>query len=112
MWGCILSVAMSAGHPDLVSLFTEWRAFQKPKVVNGVPDYTPAAMARQHGELEEYRRRLATLDSRGWPVWQQVDYQIVRAEMNGLDFDHRVLRPWAQRRNTSGADARGRPRRR
>ena len=26
---------------------------------------------------------------------QQVDYHVVRAEMNGLDFDHRVLRPWA-----------------
>jgi hypothetical protein len=24
-----------------------------------------------------------------------VDWHIVRAEMNGLDFDHRVLRPWA-----------------
>jgi hypothetical protein len=24
-----------------------------------------------------------------------VDYHVVRAEMNGLDFDHRVLRPWA-----------------
>ena len=94
MWACILSVAMSAGRPDLVALFTEWRAFQTPKVVNGVPDYTPAAMARQHGELEEYRRRLASLDPRAWPVWQQVDYQIVRAEMNGLDFDYRVLRPW------------------
>ncbi len=26
---------------------------------------------------------------------QQVDYHLVRAEMNGLDFDHRVLEPWA-----------------
>jgi hypothetical protein len=24
-----------------------------------------------------------------------VDYHVVRAEMNGLDFDHRVLKPWA-----------------
>jgi len=96
MWACTLLLALAAGHADLVSLFTEWRAFQKPKIVNGVPDYTPAAMARQHGELEEYRRRLEALDSRTWPVWQQVDYQIVRAEMNGLDFDHRVLRPWAR----------------
>jgi hypothetical protein len=27
-------------------------------------------------------------------VAQQVDWHLVRAEMNGLDFDHRVLRPW------------------
>jgi hypothetical protein len=25
-----------------------------------------------------------------------VDYHVVRAEMNGLDFDHRVLRPWSR----------------
>jgi hypothetical protein len=27
-------------------------------------------------------------------VNQQVDWHLVRAEMNGLEFDHRVLRPW------------------
>ena len=32
--------------------------------------------------------------SAGWPIPQQVDYYIVRAEMSGLDFDHRVLKPW------------------
>ena len=31
-----------------------------------------------------------------WPIAQQVDYQLVRAEMNGLDFDLRVLKPWAR----------------
>jgi uncharacterized protein (DUF885 family) len=96
MWVSILSAALAAGHADLVSFFAEWRAFQKPRVVNGVPDYTPAAMARQHAELEKYQKRLASLDPRAWPVPQQVDYHIVRAEMNGLDFDHRVLRPWAR----------------
>ena len=39
--------------------------------------------------------RLAAIDPSGWPIPQQVDYHVVRAEMNGLDFDHRVLRPWA-----------------
>src|SRR3954464_11920477 len=96
MCGLILSLSLAAGHPDLVSLFAEWRAFQKPKIVKGVPDYTPAAMARQHRELKEYQRRVGSMDPRSWPVPQQVDYQIVRAEMNGLDFDHRVLRPWAR----------------
>ena len=82
-------------YEDLVTLFTAWRAFQRPKVVNGVPDYSPAAMATQHRELATYRRRLAAIDTTGWPTSAQVDYHIVRAEMNGLDFDHRVLRPWA-----------------
>lgn len=80
---------------DLVGVFDEWRAFQRPKLVNGVPDYTAAAMAAQQRELPAYQRRLAALDPAGWPIPQQVDWHIVRAEMNGLDFDHRVLRPWA-----------------
>lgn len=96
MSGLILSLAVAAGYPDLVSLFADWRGSQKPTIVNGVPDYTPAAMARQHRELKDYQRRLAAVDPRPWPVPQQVDYQVVRAEMNGLDFDHRVLRPWAR----------------
>jgi hypothetical protein len=82
-------------YEELVTLFTAWRAFQQPRLVNGVPDYSAAAMAAQHRELATYRRRLAALDTTGWPTPAQVDYHIVRAEMNGLDFDHRVLRPWA-----------------
>jgi len=82
-------------HEDLVALFNDWRAFQKPKLVDGVPDYTVSAMAAQHRELAAYRRRLDGINTSGWTVSQQVDWHIVRAEMNGLDFDHRVLRPWA-----------------
>lgn len=85
----------SGKYEDLQKLFPEWRAFQKPKLVNGVPDYAAAAMAAQHRELAAYQRRLAAIDPGGWPVSQQVDWHLVRAEMNGLDFDHRVRRPWA-----------------
>src|SRR4051812_43883253 len=80
-------------HEDLVTFFTTWRAFQQPKLVNGVPDYSPNAMAAQHRELAAYQKRLAAFDTAGWPTPAQVDYHVVRAEMNGLDFDHRVLRP-------------------
>jgi hypothetical protein len=82
-------------HEDLVAFFREWRAFQAPKVVGGVPDYGAAAMAAQRKQLESWQKRLAAMDPSGWSVPQQVDYEIVRAELAGLDFDHRVLRPWA-----------------
>jgi hypothetical protein len=85
----------STRYEDLLSFFREWRSFQKPKVVEGVPDYTVSAMAAQQRELGAFRRRLAAIDPAGWPVPQQVDYAIVRAELAGLDFDHRVLKPWA-----------------
>ncbi len=88
--------AGSGTYEDLVKLFEEWREFQKPVVIDGVPDYTEEAMAKQHRELKEYQARLAAIDPDSWPVAQQVDYHVVRAEMNGLDFDHRVLRPWSR----------------
>jgi hypothetical protein len=82
-------------HSDLITLFVDWRAFQKPPVLDGVPQYTVAAMDAQQRELPAFQRRLAALDPSGWPVNQQVDWHLVRAEMNGLDFDHRVRKPWA-----------------
>ena len=85
----------SSRYADLVSLFADWRLFQKPKLVDGVPDYTPTAMAAQKRELASYEHRLAAIDPSGWPVARQADYHVVRAEMKGLDFDHRVLQPWA-----------------
>ena len=86
----------STSYEDLVALFDEWRAFQRPATVAGVPDYGVEAMAAQHRALSGYRKRLDAIDPSGWPVAQQVDHRIVTAEMDGLDFDHRVLRPWAR----------------
>jgi len=85
----------STRYEDLLSFFREWRSFQKPRLLGGVPDYTAGAMAAQQRELDTFRQRLASIDTSGWPVAQQVDYHVVRAELNGLDFDHRVLKPWA-----------------
>ncbi|HEY3205076.1 MAG TPA: DUF885 family protein [Thermoanaerobaculia bacterium] len=82
-------------YEDLVSFFQDWRSFQKPKLVGGVPDYSTNAMAAQQRELDAYRKRLAAIDPSAWPIPQQVDYTVVRAELAGLDFDHRVAKPWA-----------------
>lgn len=86
----------AAPDADLVAVWREWRAFQRPGRVDGVPDYTPAAMARRLAGLPELRRRLAAIDTTGRPIAWRVDLELVRAEMNGLAFDHRVLRPWAR----------------
>jgi hypothetical protein len=83
-------------YADLVTFFTDWRAFQRPKLKDGVPDYSAAAMAAQRTELSHWQIRLAGFDTTGWSIPQQVDYQLVKAELNGLDFDHRVLQPWAR----------------
>lgn len=81
-------------HDELATFFKQWREFQSPAVVNGIPDYGPVAMKKQHEELKKWQRTLLAFDTTGWPVKNQVDWYLVLAEMNGLDFDHRVLRPW------------------
>ena len=104
--GCFFAVSGDRGvtgnsgsYDDLVALFKEWREFQKPGVVDGVPDYSPAAMKEQREKLPAFQKRLADIDCRRWPVAEQIDYHSVRAEMNGLEFDHRVLRPWSRMPN-------------
>ena len=86
----------SASYDDLLALWREFRTAQKPKVADGVPDYSAQAMSAQRPRTGEFLARLAAIDPSDWPVDRQVDYHIVRAEMNGFDFDHRVLRPWSK----------------
>jgi hypothetical protein len=86
----------SASHRDLVALFEAWREFEQPRLLDGAPDYTAPTMAAKHIALKAFQARMAAIDPTGWPIEQQVDYQLVRAEMNGLDFNLRVLRPWAR----------------
>lgn len=81
-------------YAELETLFKEWRDFQRPLFNDGVPDYSLAAMKKQHDELRTWQQRLQQFDTTGWPINQQVDWYILKAEMNGLDFDHRIMRPW------------------
>ncbi len=83
-------------YQDLVALFADWRAFEHPPMRAGAPDYTAGAFATRHRELKALQQRLAAINPGQWPVEQQVDYELVRAEMNGLDFYIRVLQPWAR----------------
>ena len=86
----------SSDYVALISLYAEFREFIKPKVVDGVPDFAAATMEDQYRGLKQLQNRLAAIDRDGWSLAQQVDYNVVRAEMNGIEFDHRVLRQWAR----------------
>ena len=88
--------ATPASYGQLVTLFDDWRRMLLPALANGRPDYSPAAMQRRAEALKGFRNRLAAIDRTGWPLTANTDYQLVEAEMNGLDFDLRVLTPWAR----------------
>ena len=89
-------LAPATGYAALVTLFDQWREFERPALQGNVPDYRPAAMAAKADALKEWRKRLDAIDTHGWAAPQLTDYKLVAAEMSGLDFNLRVLRPWAR----------------
>jgi uncharacterized protein (DUF885 family) len=90
--------------PELLKLADEFRQFRSPlfrprtwrptHTVKGVPDYAVVVTAQKAG-LARFQARLKALDPRGWPIHDQVDYLLLRAEMDDVDFEHRVLRETA-----------------
>ena len=83
-------------YEELLVLFEDWREFESPPLLDGAPDYTAETTARRHRELSTYQARLESFDIENWPVGQQVDWHLVRAEMNGMDFNIRVLKSWVR----------------
>lgn len=92
----VLPAHSASDYAELVSLFNELRTFQAAPMANGIPDYTPSSMKKHYLGLQMFQKRLKAIDSKNWPVWQQVDYHLVRAEMNGMEFFHKVHKPWAR----------------
>ncbi len=86
----------SATYEDLVDLFQAWRSFERPPMRDGAPDYTDATFELRQTHFEALKIKLHELDTTGWSIAEQVDWHIVWAEMNGYDFNRRVLQPWAR----------------
>jgi hypothetical protein len=86
----------AGGYDELVALFEDWRELERPPRLDGAPDYTARRFEERYEALQGLRARLEAIDPSGWPIPQQVDWHLVRAEMNGFDFNHRVLKPWAR----------------
>lgn len=95
-WLAFPTWASGESYADLVTLFTDWRTFETPPILNGAPDYTAARFSARQSEFARLRERLNAFDLSDWPIPQQVDWHVVRAEMNGYDFNHRILKPWTR----------------
>lgn len=83
-------------YQDLVALFKDWRLFEKPPMREGAPDYTKETFEKRWTKFSELQSGLQAIDTTNWPVENRVDWMIVWAEMNGYDFNHRILKPWAR----------------
>ncbi len=90
------ATSQTTNYAGLLELFEEWREFESPPLLDGAPDYTVETFAARRGDFTALQARLNALDVTAWPIPQQVDWHLVRAEMNGYDFNERVLKPWAR----------------
>ena len=81
-------------YQKLVELFNEWREFEAPPLLNGAPDYTANRFKEDRKVFRNLQKRLNKINIDSWATPQQIDWHVVRAEMNGYDFNYRVLKPW------------------
>ncbi|WGK63936.1 hypothetical protein [Croceiramulus getboli] len=80
----------------LVDLFQEWRNFEQPPLLEGAADYRAKTFNKRRPEFERLRQQLQAIDTTGWSIPNKVDWMIVWAEMNGYDFNERILQPWTR----------------
>jgi len=87
--------------PELLKLAEDFHAFRSPLFrartwrptheVTGVPDYAAVKRAQIEG-LTSFRARLKAIDPKSWPVHDQVDYLVLRSEMDDVYFEQVILR--------------------
>jgi hypothetical protein len=83
-----------SSYEQLATWFIDWRTFNHPAIDKARPDYGAAAMAKKSKGLADFRARLKAIEPGGWSTEQKNDYRVVEAEVNGLDFFLRILKPW------------------
>ena len=91
-----ITAPITKKYEDLTNLFQEWRTFETPSIREGAPDYTAETFKKRLPAFKQLQAKLLAMDTTGWTTAQQVDWHIVWAEMNGYDFNHRILKPWVK----------------
>jgi len=86
---------------ELATLAEEFRKFRSPvfssrksrsvRSVVGAPDYANVVREQQEG-LPKFQARLQAIDPQDWSVHDQIDYLLLRAEMDDVDWQHQVVR--------------------
>lgn len=81
-------------YQNLTGIFNELRLMEQPSDRNGVPDFSATRIKKIREQLRGVQKRFNAIDKSGWTLEQKIDRELVRAELNGLDFNVRVLKPW------------------
>lgn len=88
------SFSQDNNREELEILFTDWRQFETPPLNNGAPDYSVETFRNRMPEFRKLRDRLNEIDKSKLDIKSKIDWTIIWAEMNGFEFNFRVLKPW------------------
>ncbi|MBA3962936.1 MAG: DUF885 domain-containing protein [Chthoniobacterales bacterium] len=58
---------------------------------NRLTDYTPARIAERAGHVRALLKKVKAIETSGWPKDERIDWILFRAQLEGADFDDRVL---------------------
>ena len=92
----VISLHSQTNYNSLQDLFIEWRTFENPPLLNDAPDYTKKQFNKRKRAFNKLQKKLINIDTTNWSKSKQVDWQIIEAEMNGYDFNYRVLKSWVR----------------
>ena len=84
----------SSDFSQLETLFAQWRAFEVVPLHNLAPDYRQITFENRHAKWAQFKTQLLAFDQADWSVAQQVDWFVMLAELNGYEFNEKVLKPW------------------
>jgi hypothetical protein len=88
------SAKSSSDFNQLETLFIQWRTFEVAPLHDLAPDYRQETFEKRHPKWAQFKTRLLAFDKSQWTVAQQVDWFVMLAEINGYEFNEKVLKPW------------------
>ncbi|TQV77256.1 hypothetical protein FLL45_04730 [Aliikangiella marina] len=91
-----IQVRANEQYLALENLFRDWREFESPPLYNGAPDYRERTFRQRLSNFKALRKRLKAIDQSTLTIAQQVDWMILWAELNGYEFNQKILKPWAR----------------
>ncbi len=81
-------------YQQLTAIYRELSESQSP--ARWPQGFGPEEAEESRRRLRDWKERFARIEPHKWSRAQKVDYLLVRAKLDDLEFRHRVSRPWAR----------------
>jgi hypothetical protein len=97
---CILAISLTINsvnaseYKSLIELFKQWRTFEQPPLFDNVPDYRAKTFDSRFQKFKLIRESLLKIETTDWSIEDKVDWHILWAELNGYEFNYKLLKPW------------------